>query len=408
MTSGGLRARTHVRLVRQSRWRVALPASLVVGGLLAVLATDAYLSNERAAYLRLENRLVRLANQANSIGEPGSYLVFDERGHLLSKAPLPIAETGEAFQILRAEGLGTVAALRMSFTSSGPHVVALTAQHELNALRDVRRTLVTLTLAAALVALVAGYALAGVALRPLDDAVRERSEFVALVSHQLRTPLAIVRTSAELARDARAVTPDEAMGTILRQAERMEGLTSRLTELARAESVPRSGGASSDVAAAAAAVVSSIRLQAERSGVTVRADVPPSLQVRAEPAETAEMLGAVLENAVKFSHPGGVVVTLRAWPEGARAVIEVVDHGRGIAPEDLPFVAEPFFQGRHARGGYGLGLAIVRAIAERRGGRISVASAPGQGTTVRVILPLHRSVPSPFIARLLGCRRATT
>ena len=407
MTSGGLRARTHVRLVRQSRWRVALPASLVVGGLLAVLATDAYLSNERAAYLRLENRLVRLANQANSIGEPGSYLVFDERGHLLSKAPLPIAETGEAFQIVRADGLGTVAALRMSFTSSGPHVVALTAQHELHALGDVRRTLVTLTLAAALVALVAGYALAGVALRPLDDAVRERSEFVALVSHQLRTPLAIVRTSAELAHDARVVTPDEAMRTILRQADRMEGLTSRLSELARAESVPRSGAASGDVAAAAATVVSSVRLLAEGTGVTLHVDVPPSLQVRAEPAEIAEMLGAVLDNAVKFSHPGGVV-RLRAQAEGGRAVIEIVDHGDGIAADDLSLVSEPFFQGRHARGGYGLGLAIVRAIAERRGGRISVASAPGQGTAVRVILPLHRSVPAPFIARLLGYRRATT
>jgi signal transduction histidine kinase len=407
MTSGGLRAQTHVRLVRRSRWRVALPASLVVGGLLAVLATDAYLSNERAAYLRLENRLVRLANQVNSIGEPGSYLVFDERGHLLSTAPLPIVETGEAFQILRAEGLGTVAALRMSFTSNGPHVVALTAQHELHTLGDVRRALVTLTLAAALVALVAGYALAGVALRPLDDAVRERREFVALVSHQLRTPLAIVRTSAELARDAKAVTPDEAMRTILKQADRMEGLTSRLSELARVESVPRSSAVSADVAAAVAAVVSSMRVLAEPTGVAVLADVPPSLHVRAEPAEITEMLGAVLDNAVKFSHPGGVVA-LRAWAEGGRAVIEVVDHGRGIAPGDLAYVAEPFFQGRQARGGYGLGLAIVRAIAERRGGRISVTSAPGQGTTVRVVLPLHRPAPAPFIAPLMGHRRATT
>jgi signal transduction histidine kinase len=407
MTSGGLRAQTHVRLLRRSRWRVALPASLVVGGLLAVLATDAYLSNERAAYLRLENRLVRLATQASSIGEPGSYLVFDERGHLLSTAPLPIAETGDAFQLLRAEGLGTVAALRMSFTSNGPHVVALTAQHELQALGDIRTALVTLTLVAALLALVAGYALAGVALRPLDDAVRERQEFVALVSHQLRTPLAIVRTSAELARDARAVTPVEAMRTILRQADRMEGLTSRLSELARAESVPRSNTVSADIAAAAATVASSIPVLAERTGVAVRVDVPLSLQVRAEPAETTEMLGAVLDNAVKFSHPGGVV-TLRAWAEGGRAVIEVVDQGGGISAEDLPFVAEPFFQGRHARGGYGLGLAIVRAIAERRGGQISVASAPGQGTAVRVILPLQRRAPAPFLAWLLGYHRATT
>ncbi len=387
MTSNGLRPQTHVRLLRRSRWRVVLPATLVVSGLLAILAAGIYLLTERSVYHQLETRLARLASQASGVGEPGGSLVFDERDHLLSMVPLPINEKGEAFQILRHPRLGTLAALRMSLISNGPHVVAMTADNDLHVLAEVRRTLVSLTVVATLVALFAGYVLTGVALRPLDDAVRERSELVALVSHQLRTPLSIVRTSAELARDGRAVTPREAMSTILKQAERMEGLAARLTELARAESTPRSTAVSADLAGVVAGVVASLRALADRAGVGVSTEVPHALSVRAEPAETTEMLAAILDNAIKFSPRGGVV-TLRARAERRRAVIEVVDQGDGIAIADLPFVAEPFFQGRHAQGGHGLGLAIAQAIAERRGGQMSIASAPGRGTTVRLVLPL--------------------
>ncbi len=119
------------------------------------------------------------------------------------------------------------------------------------------------------------------------------------------------------------------------------------------------------------------------------------------------MLSAILDNAIKFSPRGGAV-TLRARAERRRAVIEVVDQGAGIAAADLPFVAEPFFQGRHVQGGHGLGLAIAHAIAERRGGQMSIASAPGHGTTVRLVLPLYgRSGPS-LLARVMRHNRAAT
>lgn len=387
MRSNGLRPQTHVRLLRRSRWRLVLPATLVVTGLLTFLAAGIYLLTERSVYHQLETRLSRLASQANGVGEPGGSLVFGERDHLLSLVPLPVDERGEAFQLLRHPQLGTLAALRLPLISNGPHVVALTAEHDLRVLMEVRRTLLSLTIVAALVALLGGYLLAGVALRPLDDAVRERSELVALVSHQLRTPLSIVRTSAELARDGRAVTPSEAMRTILTQAERMEGLASRLTELARAESAPRSTAVAADVGAIAAGVAASLGMLAERAGVRLDIEIPHGLSIRAEPAEATEMLAAVLDNAIKFS-PSGGIVTLRARPERRRAVIEVADQGAGIAAADLPLVAEPFFQGGRGRGGHGLGLAIARAIAERRGGHISIGSAPERGTTVRMVLPL--------------------
>ncbi len=370
MTSGGWRPVAYVQLARRSRWRVAVPVSLIVAGLLAVIAGGAYLSAERSAYHRLESRLAQLALEARHLGEPGGYLVFDERDHLLSTAPPAISDAGDRFQIVPDPVLGSLAVLRLPVTTAGPHMVAIPARSEVQAL-------------------VAGYLLAALALQPVDDAIRERSEFVALASHQLRTPLSIIRTAAELGRAALGVTPEAAMETILRQTQRMEGLAARLTALARAEHMPRPAGAAADLAAVAAEVIASVRPAADLAGVALRLDAPPSQWVRAEPAETADMLSAVVENAVKFTPRGGRVV-VRVRPERGQAVVEVSDQGRGIAAEDLPHVAKPFFQGRSPRGGHGLGLAIARAVAERRGGRLAIVSTPGQGTTVTLALPARR------------------
>ncbi len=398
MTSAGLRPYAYARLARRSRWRVAVPVSLIVAGLLAVLAAGTYLSDERAAYRGLERRLEQLALAARYLGEPGGDLVFDAQDHLLSVTPPMVGETGDSFQVVNDPGLGPLAILRLPVNTVGPHVVAIVAQSEVQALDAVRRTLLGMTVAGALAALVAGYLLAALALRPLDDAVRERSEFVALASHQLRTPLSIIRTSAELGRAAHGVTPEEAMETILRQTQRMEALAARLTELARAEQGRRPGAVAVDVVGVAAEVIAAVRPAADLSGVALRLDATQSQWIRAEAAETTDMLAAVIENAVKFSPKGGAV-TVRVQSEREQAMVEVSDQGPGIAAEDLPHVAKPFFQGRSARGGYGLGLAIARAVADRRGGQLSIASRPGQGTTVRLVLPAQRRPAAPQLGR---------
>lgn len=398
MTSAGLRPYAHARLVRLSRWRVAIPGSLVVAGFLALLATGTYLSTERAAYHRLASRLEQLAREARYVGEPGGYLVFDERDHLLSTAPPAISDAGDSFQIVPDPVLGTLAVLRLPVTTSGPHMVAIPARSEVRALEAIRRTLIGMTAAGSLAALLAGYLLAAFALRPLDDAVRERSEFVAFASHQLRTPLSIIRTSAELARTSRGMTPAEAMDTILRQTQRMETLAARLTHLARAESGRRPAAISTDVTGVVREVIESLRPAVEQAGVAIRLEALESQRACAAPAEIAEMVTAVVDNAIKFSPRSGVVV-VRVRPDRGRVVIEVLDQGPGIAAEDLPHIAKPFFQGRAARGGYGLGLAIARAVGERSGGQLVITSTPGQGTTVHMTLPAPRPGTSPQLGR---------
>lgn len=389
MTSIGLRPVADTRLARRSRWRVAIPVSLIVAGLLAVIAGGAYLSAERAAYHHLETRLEHLSLEARYLGEPGGYLVFDERDHLLSMAPPAISDAGESFQIVPDPVLGRLAVLRLPVTSVGPHMVAIPAQSEVQALEAVRRTLIGMTAAGALAALVAGYLLAALALRPVENAIRDRREFVALASHQLRTPLSIIRTAAELGRATLGVTPEAAMETILRQTQRMETLAARLTDLAKAEHAARPVGPGADVVAVAADVIRSVRPAAASADVALRLEAPQSQWICVGLAEATDMLAAVVDNAVKFSPRGGVVI-VRSRLDRGRAVVEVSDQGPGIASEDLPYVARPFFQGRSARGGHGLGLAIARAVAERHGGRLSIASSPGQGTTVRFVLPILR------------------
>jgi two-component system phosphate regulon sensor histidine kinase PhoR len=109
--------------------------------------------------------------------------------------------------------------------------------------------------------------------------------------------------------------------------------------------------------------------------------------VRASGDELSDVLAVLLENAIRFSAPGSAV-RVRAEAAAGHGILSVVDQGRGISPEDLPRVTLPFYQGKPTRGGHGLGLAIARAVVDRRRGRLEIASRPGEGTTVTARFPL--------------------
>lgn len=403
MTPGGLWPVTYTKLARRSRWLVAVPVSLIVAGLLVVVAAGAYVLAEWTAYDRLKSRLERLAIEARYVGEPGGYLIFDERDHLLSTSPPAIREAGERFQLIHDPVWGPLAVLRLPVTTVGPHLVALPASDEVRALVAVRRTLVGMTAGGALAALVAGLLLASRALQPVDRAIRERQEFVALASHQLRTPLSIIRAAVELGRAGKGIRSEEALQTVIEQAERMESLAGRLTKFAKAESNGRSRAEAADVVAVAADVVRALQPAAVLAAVKLHIDAPPVLWVRAAPAETADMLSALLENAIKFSPRDGTV-SVRIRLDRGRAVVEIADQGPGIPPEDIPHVMSPFYQGRAPRGGSGLGLAIANAVANRYGGHLAISSAPGAGTIVRVALRIHRPQRLAPHLRLVGRR----
>jgi signal transduction histidine kinase len=384
----------HRRLLRRSRWRVAILGALVVMVVLAALSSGAYIVARNAMYARLYWRLERAADRIEGPSAALTYLVIDERGHPLleSSSPSTLNSGAQGFRIVSDPELGPLAILRLRSSTGGLRVVATPAQEQLRAIAEFLKILIALTVAGGILALPVGYALAGLALQPLDEAVRERTEFVALASHQLRTPLSVIRTSAELAQAGRGLSPDEALATILQQTQRMEKLAARLTALTRAEAGSKTRQAQVDLARVATTVLEELTPVAAQMGVTMHAEVTDSVWVSAESDEMNDVLTTIVENAIQFSPRGGkIVLCIRAY--GTQATAEVRDEGQGISPNDLPYVMNPFFQGQEPRGGFGLGLAIARAAVERRGGQLSITSALGRGTTVRVTLP--RRPPRP-------------
>ncbi len=385
----GLVPESHRRLLRRSRWRIAVFGAFILTLGLTLLSAGAYAVVQKRMYIHLEETLVRAAHRARESGAPaGPVLLVDERGRWLGGlSPAEWTVEGRpGMRIVEDPVLGPLALLELGSAGGEPQAVATLAQREIRSANDFLRVLIAMTLVGGVIGLPIGYALAGLALRPISEAVRERSEFVALASHQLRTPLSVIRTSAELAKTGKGVSPDEALATILGQAERMETLAARLTALARAETKVEEGHGQGDLVDTAETVVAALAPAAAQAGVTLDVDAPRPVGTRLGTDELTDLLTPLVENAIRFSPRRGNV-TVRVLPDGGNAIAEVADQGPGIAPEDLPHVSRPFFQGRRARGGFGLGLAIAQAIVDRHRGRLSIVSTPGHGTTVRVILP---------------------
>ncbi|HEY7017256.1 MAG TPA: ATP-binding protein, partial [Gaiellaceae bacterium] len=222
-----------------------------------------------------------------------------------------------------------------------------------------------------------------------------RADFVSLVSHELRTPMAAVIGAARtLQQRWRELTPDQRESFL----ELIAGETNRLAELigdvldtSRIEAGTFSfrfgevdlGRLVRDIVATAELGQDEVRLRA------VVHDLLP--EVRGDAERIRQVLANLIDNAVKYS-PVGSEVEIRAYPEDGRVRIDVRDHGPGIAPEDQKLIFEKF--GRvtstaTTRPGTGLGLFIARSIAEAHGGVLEVHSAPEQGATFSLELPLQ-------------------
>lgn len=375
--------------MRRIRRHLALRASALVMAVLAVLSAGAYLVARGVLYGRLHETLERAARagqfRPNSEREP--FVVVGGPGTPIPRG-LDAGDT-DGFALASDARYGTLAVLRWRTSAGALRFLALPAVDDVQALGTFLAILAGLTLSGGLVAFPAGYLLAGRALRPLDDAVRERAEFVALASHRLRTPLSVIRTSAELALVRQGLDAPEALRTIVQQTGEMESLAARLTALARAEAHPGEHRPVADLAAVVGEVALAFHPAAAQAGVELQLQVAGAVPVDASAEDARDALASVLENAIRFS-PAGSAVTVRVGRAGRWGTVEVCDQGPGIDPADLPRVTRPFYQGRRARGSTGLGLAVARAIVDRRDGHLEISSLPERGTRVRIALPAPR------------------
>lgn len=228
------------------------------------------------------------------------------------------------------------------------------------------------------------------ALAQAQAAIRSRDEVLAIVSHDLRSPLHTITMAASLlemepSADARA----DQLAIISRTAERMNRLISDLLDASAAESGAFSVEmAQMDLALVLREGVDALREQASRKGVTLRADLPAELpKLTGDRHRLVQVVTNILGNAMKFT-PGGGEVTVRAQPGEGDVEVAVSDTGPGIPEEELPRIFDRFWHtSRTRRGGAGLGLAIAKGIVEAHGGHIWVESTSGAGSTFSFTLP---------------------
>jgi two-component system phosphate regulon sensor histidine kinase PhoR len=230
-----------------------------------------------------------------------------------------------------------------------------------------------------------------------------RQDFVANVSHEIRTPISAIKAAAETLFDDMDYRPDEPpdlgvlrnfLGIIARQAERLHAIVEDLLALARIEQGKREDAIElipEPLSPVIAAAVETCQAKADEKDISIRVDCEFGLMADMNRTMLEQALINLIDNAVKYS-PDMSKVEVVALKIRSEVKITVLDEGRGIESEHLPRLFERFYRTDRARsrqmGGTGLGLSIVKHIAEAHGGRVSVESRPNVGSTFILTLPL--------------------
>jgi signal transduction histidine kinase len=225
---------------------------------------------------------------------------------------------------------------------------------------------------------------------------QNRREFLANVSHELKTPVASIQALAEALADGVASRPEHwqrYLDTIVSESQRIDRLIRDLLDLAQLEAgeltvVPEK----TDLAAFLRHETAKYSHLLAEKNLALRVDAPDNLPpVLADPGRLAQVVANLIANAGRYS-PAGTAIDVTVRLQGGKAVVAVSDRGSGIPYEDQPYVWDRFYRVDKSRsrsgGGTGLGLPIAKRLVRAMGGEISLVSEPGQGTTVTFTLPL--------------------
>ena len=416
------------RQLRRLRLRLTLLTAGVFTLILGGLGAGIYLSVKREMSRELDSSLKRATaalEQAASIREveraqatgpvtdavlelriPG-YLLYlcDGSGHPLvptETAPWIVASaqtaaaSGRADRDFETPEDRTVRLHAERFTSAGGTAYVAVAVADRQELEDRFAGLIRVFAIAAFAALLlvgaGGWVLVRQSTAPVERAMEQMRRFMADAAHELRTPVTLMRTTADVAlgrvREGGADTAT--LQAMAREAERMGTVVGDLLTLARADAgewpVVREALYLDDLATEA---VDAIRPMAQHRGVALEVGTFDEARITGDPSLVRRLLLILLDNAVKFTPSGGRVRLDISAHDGSRSVV-ITDTGVGIAAESLPHVFERFYRDAAARqstDGAGLGLAIARWIADTHAAEIAIASTPGQGTRVAVTFP---------------------
>lgn len=225
----------------------------------------------------------------------------------------------------------------------------------------------------------------------LREAFEREHRFVGNAAHELKTAIAVVRSSIQLLMLKRRSTDQYVAGLerVLEDNLRVEALVGKMLELARAEEKDALDSQETDFCAVVGHTLEELRPLAEEQGVTVYTDCSQDAMVRLCEERARVLISNLVLNAIQHSQAGqSVAVSVHRQPPGS-VVLEVADTGAGIGAEALPHIFERFYREDRSRsrdtGGAGLGLSICKSIVEAAGGTIRATSFPKSGTTIRVV-----------------------
>jgi signal transduction histidine kinase len=265
--------------------------------------------------------------------------------------------------------------------------------------QEVRRLAVTKTALIGFIdlMLLAGLVLVWANVRRELRLSRLKSDFVANVSHELKTPLALIRLFAETLELGRVPSKEKEQQyhrIINKESRRLTQLINNILDFSRIEAGRREYRfVRGDLAAVVRDVVDAYRFQIEHQGFSLRVDVADDLpEMEIDPEALSQALINLLNNAIKYS-PNEKAIVVAARREGERVLVSVADRGIGIPKGEQKRIFEKFYRVEtsviHTTKGSGLGLALVQHITEAHGGRVEVTSTPGEGSTFTLSLPVR-------------------
>lgn len=237
-----------------------------------------------------------------------------------------------------------------------------------------------------------------VVVRDVTDAARVeaiRKDFAAAASHELKTPVATIRAAAETLYEALQNDPEASRrfaAQLLHETERLSRMVADLLDLSRLES-ERPSLESIRLDLIAGEETTRLMESAARKQISMEVSVDDPVEIKGSGKDVALAIRNLIDNAVEYTRPGGRVKVEVAANDGS-AVVSVDDTGVGIPAKDLPRIFERFYRVDRARsretGGTGLGLSLVKHVAEQHGGRVEAESELGKGSIFQITLPLAR------------------
>jgi heavy metal sensor kinase len=233
--------------------------------------------------------------------------------------------------------------------------------------------------------------------------LEQQRTFVANAAHELRSPLAAMRTSVEVAleRDRSAAEYRDLLADLVQECAAQANLINHLLLLAEGDAGLLHGEEEVRLDELVRRAADMFQGIAEQRGIELTATIHGPVKVPGNKVHLREVVQNLIDNALKFTPSGGrVTIDLGLHPRSGQVQLRISDTGSGIPAEDLPFVFERFYRADKSRqrdqptGGNGLGLSICQAIVQAYGGQIAISSSVGQGTTVTVSLPTGSREPA--------------